>query len=229
MTLVGGSDCYTLAASRWALGLGKEGNMGPSFIDYLISSVQSDLSTQRIEMRRLDTDFESWFLHQGGYLHPSVEIASDSAHGNCVRVKPNHVLFPGSIVVSCPHQLTISWPIISQYHCPDSHSPFTPHIATRLFLMKQRLLQVRSRSWPYIHSLPHTFSTPLWYDDNDLVWLRGTNLGNAKVIREEAWRQEYEEAMGSLFPDASKSEDKHLWTWFVICALQVSLIPTVLK
>ena len=174
-------------------------------------------------------DFESWFLHNGGYLHPSVEIASDDVDGNFARVKQDHVLLPGSIVVSCPHQLIISWPSICQHHFPHSHSPFTPHIAVRLFLMKQRLLQVQSRSWPYINSLPHTFSTPLWYDENDLVWLRGTNLGSAKEIREEAWRQEYENAMQLLFPDSFKSEDKHLWTWFVIYGLNASLILTMLK
>ena len=190
--------------------------MGADFNTWLLASNHSHFPTPKIETSPIGEDFESWFLTNGGYLHPSVEIASDDSDGNSVRVKQNHILSAGSIVVSCPHHLTISWPIINQLHFPDVHSTFTPHVATRLFLVKQRLLKAQSPWWPYINSLPFSFSTPLWYDETDLKWLRGTNLGNAKKIREEAWRQEYENAMQSLFTRGSDSQQQHLWTWFVI-------------
>ena len=205
-----------------------EGNMAADFKAYLLATDHRDHFTTKIKMSGGGDDFESWFLANGGYLHPSIEIASDDSMGNIVRVKENHVLLPGSIVVSCPHHLTISWPIVNQHHFPDVHSTFTPHIATRLFLMKQRLLQAPSPWWPYINSLPRSFSTPLWYDEDDLIWLRGTNLGNAKKIREEAWRQEYENALQSLFANGIDHEQKHLWTWFVFDDLEVLFAFTVL-
>ena len=179
------------------------------------------LSATKIEMSPVGEDFESWFLANGGYLHPSVEIASDNDDGNFVRVKQDHTLLAGSTVVSCPHRLTISWSKINKSHFPAVQCTFTPHVATRLFLMKQRLLKAQCPWSPYINSLPLSFSTPLWYDDNDLIWLRGTNLGNAKGIREEAWRQEYENAMQSLFANGFDSAQKHLWTWFVMNGLEV--------
>ena len=189
--------------------------MGTDFRLWLLASDHCSFSTSKIETSPIGEDFESWFLANGGYLHPSVEIAC-ADHGNLVRVRQDHVLFPGSMIVSCPHQLTISWPGVNHYHFPNVLSALTPHVATRLFLMKQCLLREQSPWWPYINSLPSSFSTPLWYDDNDLLWLRGTNLGNAKQVREEAWRQEYENAMRSLFANGFGVEQKHLWTWFVV-------------
>ena len=190
--------------------------MGADSANWLLSSNHSHSPALKIETSPIGQDFESWFLTNGGYLHPSVEIAVDDHTGSFLRVKQNHILSPDSIVVSCPHHLTISWPIINQLHLPDVHSAFTPHVATRLFLIKQRLLKTESLWWPYINSLPLSFRTPLWYDDNDLIWLRGTNLCNAKKIREDAWRREFENAMQSLFSSESDSQQKNLWTWFVI-------------
>ena len=188
--------------------------MGTDFRTWLLASNPSQFSSTKIEMSSLGEDFESWFLANRGYLHPSVEIASGD-DGNFVRVKRDHVLVPSSMVVSCPHELTISWPGVNQYHFPNIHSTFSPHITIRLFLMKQYLLKEQSPWWPYINSLPRSFSTPLWYDDNDSIWLRGTNLGNAKELREEIWRQEHENAVQSLFASGSGFEQKSLWTWFV--------------
>ena len=194
--------------------------MGADLKTWLLASNHSHSHTSKIQTSPIGEDFESWFLTNGGYLHPSVEVAADDHNGSFLRVKQNHILSPGSLVVSCPHHLTISWPVVNQLHFPDVHSTFTPHVATRLFLIKQRLLKAQSPWWPYINSLPLSFSTPLWYDEDDLLWLRGTNLGNAKKIREKAWRQEYENAMQSLFTRGSDSQQQHLWTWFVIDSLE---------
>lgn len=194
--------------------------MDSEFGLWLLAANDSDFSATNIKTSPVGEDFESWFLLNGGYLHPSVEIAFGH-HGNFLRVKQGHVLLPDSMVVSCPHKLAISWPGVNQNHFAHLHSTFTPHIATRLFLMKQCLLREKSPWWPYINSLPRSFSTPLWYHGNDLIWLRGTNLGNAKVLREEAWRQEHNNAMQILFANGFHSEQRHLWTWFVINALGI--------
>ena len=195
--------------------------MTTDFRAWLFAPDHCGFSTTKFQSSPIAEDFESWFLANGGYLHPSVEIASGNGDGNYVRVKQDAILLPGSIIVSCPHHLTISWPIVNQHHFPEIHSTFSPHVATRLFLIKQRLLKAQSLWWPYINSLPRSFSTPLWYDEDDLVWLRGTNLGNAKEIREEAWRQEYENAMQSLFANGLEFEQRPLWTWFVIGTFEV--------
>ena len=201
--------------------------METDFRLWLIASDQGGCAT-KIETSPPDEGFESWFLANGGYLHPSIEIASGD-DGNHVRVKQDHVLLPGSLVVSCPHELIISWPGVNRHHFPDVHSTLAPYVATRLFLMKQCLLKEQSPWWPYINSLPRSFNTPLWYDENDLVWLRGTNLGNAKEVREEAWRQEYEHVMQSLFAKGLESEQRRLWTWFVISGLRVFCAFTILR
>lgn len=201
--------------------------MGTDFRHWLFATDHRDFTTSKIKSSPIGEDFESWFLTNGGYLHPSVEIASGD-DGNFLRVKEDHVLWSGSMVVSCPHELTISWPGVNQYHYPTIKSTFKPHVATRLFLMKQNLLGDTSPWWPYINSLPRSFSTPLWYDGKDLIWLRGTNLGRAKKVREQAWLQEYENVMQQLFPNGSNLEQKHMWTWFVINHLRATSVPRML-
>ena len=52
--------------------------------------------------------------------------------------------------------------------------------------------------------------TPLFYTEEDRVWIRGTNLEGATAAREAKWRAEWEECVGML--------EKGIWkegTWYV--------------
>ncbi len=142
----------------------------------------------RIEPSSTIVDFETWFLTNGGYIHPSIELASSSSSGNLFRVMPENTVPSASTIVSCPHSLALSWPSAHKFHYPDVQLPLcTQHVATRLFLMKQKLLKDQSPWWPYVKILPETFRTPLYYDFEDCAWIRGTNLGRARKVREDAW------------------------------------------
>lgn len=133
-------------------------------------------------------DFETWFLTNGGYIHPSIEIASSPSCGNFLRVVPENTVHSASTIVSCPHSLALSWPSAHRFHYTDVQLPqCTQHVATKLFLMKQKLLKDQSPWWPYMRTIPETFSTPLYYDSEDCAWIRGTNLGRAGKVRENAW------------------------------------------
>ena len=165
-----------------------------------------------------EKDFEKWFVTNGGYLHPHIVITEDPVAGKSLRVKPEQLIPPDSTLVSCPHHLSLSWPNAHKSHFPQvQHPSCSQHVATRFFLMKQRLLGVTSPWWPYIAMLPLSFNTPLYYDPADMVWIRGTNLGRAKKVREDAWRAEYEEGIKILFPNEIDAEHKELWTWLVQC------------
>ena len=63
---------------------------------------------------------------------------------------------------------------------------------------------------PYIQMLPqpgpYGFETPLYYDDGDRDWIRGTNLEAATTAREKQWRQEYLHFLGLV---ATSGEHKH--------------------
>lgn len=173
----------------------------------------------------MEDDFKRWFLLHGGKFDDHVDIDLDS-NGFYLRVSNEKELSPKSLVVSCPHSLTISWlsvvkdPYFGRLGLKSvEQQGIHQSVFTRFFLVNQFLLQKESLWWPYIRLLPQpaslggNFNTPPWYDSEDLPWIRGTNLEFGTKKLEESWRQEYEAAI-SLF--ASKNfKQMGTWTWFV--------------
>ena len=161
-------------------------------------------------------------------------------HGrHYVRVHPGYLIQEHETIISCPHALTFSlatWgnrdPSVSMSKV-DTRS-LTQTVALRLALMEEYLLGKDSSWWPYINILPQPvpesttpedapkdnitaipkkpFHTPLYFDEDDMLWLDGTNLGSAARQRAGAWKEEFEMAKDALKGlDESK---KALWTRF---------------
>ena len=167
--------------------------------------------------------FKQWFLSKGGYFHPDVDIASNS-NGLYLRTCSQRYLAPGSLVVSCPPCLTISWynatrdPFLGQCDPQNASHNIKQYVLTRFFLVKQFLLQEQSPWWLYIRILPqpddtNRLNTPLWYEFEDFAWIRGTNLELSARNLETAWLEEYEAAM-KVFSLRDSKQTK-LWSWFV--------------
>ncbi|GAQ85843.1 hypothetical protein KFL_002570110 [Klebsormidium nitens] len=55
-----------------------------------------------------------------------------------------------------------------------------------LFVASERAKGVRSFYWPYLRMLPQTFSTPLWYGDEEKAAVAGTRVGAGLRAEEEA-------------------------------------------
>lgn len=174
----------------------------------------------------MEEEFQSWFLNGGGILHSSVEIASDST-GSFLRTRHGQNLSPGSYIVSCPHTLTLSWLNVihgseSFLNCFDMQSAsrlINETVLTRFFLMKQYALKERSFWWPYIQSLPQPnflnhLNMPFWYDAEDLIWIRGTNIEYAMREKEQLWRREFEE--GARLLALEGFDENQNWSWFVL-------------
>lgn len=187
---------------------------GMDFVTWLAADDSCANTSSHIESGSHREDFESWFSTNGGYIHPSIELGSSPLGGNSFHVKPERTISPGSTIVSCPHSLALSWPSAQKFHYPDIQLPAcTQHVATRFFLMKQKLLEERSPWWPYVRMLPENFNTPPYYSPEDFAWLRGTNLGRASELRECDWRGEFDEMMKALLLKGIPDEKKRLWTW----------------
>lgn len=198
--------------------------MSMDFAEWIITYDGSAYSTLQIASDAPDETFEEWFRSNGGYLHPSVEMTSSFTEGNYLRVIEGHTLYPGSTIVSCPHDLTLSWASARKYHFPSIRSTFMSHVATRLFVMKQYLLKESSPWWPYIRSFPQPddndgLRTPMYYDSEDLVWIRGTNLEYARKVREDAWQKEYSNAFQQLFGYRDQCDESKFWTWLVLSSV----------
>ena len=172
----------------------------------------------------MEDDFEQWFLANDGYIHPNVELASDALTGRHMRVVEGKNLAADSLIISCPHELTISWlnvirgsePFLGQFALGEAYYAVNQVVIVRFFLMNEYLKNKSSFWWPYIRSLPqpseaHLLGTPLYYNDNDWAWIRGTNLEHAARKTESMWRLEYDEAMQSLVPMTDSHANE--WTW----------------
>lgn len=172
----------------------------------------------------MEDDFKRWFLAYGGKFDGNVGIDLDSG-GFYLRVTNEKDLSAGTLVVSCPHSLIISWlsvvndPSFSKLDLNSVEQQILHQsVLTRFFLVNQFLLQKESRWWPYVRLLPQpgsarNFNTPLWYNTEDLSWIRGTNLEFGLKKIEESWRQEYDTAI-DLFASRDPRQTK-MWTWFV--------------
>jgi len=168
-------------------------------------------------------DFERWFLTNGGFIHKDVEIVSTS-NGRAVQVRSGSCIEPGTEIVSCPHRCSISYADSRKYGLLSNKisdvSSLPQSVATRLFLVKQYLLQENSFWYPYISILPqphdeNAFNTAICFGKDDEIWLRGTNLGRAAIARKAAWREEFDHAHKLLF--SSADDEASMWTWCVAC------------
>ena len=164
----------------------------------------------RFKINRL----QGWFVEHGGRIHKSLKIIHDDTAGYHLRlhagqelsdVSPNDLVF-------CPLRLSVSVANVKGTGSNWLESFLTrfhdaPEVITRFLLIEQYRLGEDSFWWPYLDMLPkpadhqHSeppFDTPLWFGEDDCIWLGGTNLSAARRLREEAWKREFEEGMALL-------------------------------
>lgn len=172
----------------------------------------------------MDDEFEDWFLANEGFIHSNVEIAWDETYGVHMRVGEGEELPPDSLVVSCPHNLTISWlnviqgseTFLSQFDLDEAYYSVNQVVIVRFFILNEYLKREKSFWHPYLRSLPqpgdkHFSYTPMWYEVGDWPWIRGTDIERVALRTEEQWGKEYEHAMASLTPSAKASTKD--WSW----------------
>lgn len=169
--------------------------------------------------------FKEWFLKGGGQFGQHVELQYDPQRKVHLRVAVDQELLSGSCIVSCPHALTLS-----QFNIREGRSATgdeLPASATneatsisslsllRFFLIEQYHLRTQSFWWPYINLLPdpfaeHPFDTPLYYDDDDLEWVRGTSLEHSRRKTEQLWKDEHAQGLQTL-----RQSNEDIYTWSV--------------
>lgn len=159
-----------------------------------------------IQEDRFET-FRNWFLDNGGVFAKHVDLQYEPARGLHLCTSSDFALQPNDCIVSCPRSLTIS--SINAVEGNDAFINLFENGAIsslnlfRFFLIEQYQLGRLSFWWPYINILPnplteHPFGTPLYYDDDDMRWIRGTSLEHSTRKMEESWRQEHAEGLHQL-------------------------------
>ncbi|KAH0284493.1 SET domain-containing protein [Aureobasidium namibiae CBS 147.97] len=163
--------------------------------------------------------FEEWFRSNGGYLHPSIQLAQDAEQGS--HFQASAVIEPGTHVLTVPHNLAMSnlnAQVDDDFPVFRTHAQqFTVEGLSFFYLMAQWLNKDKSFWKPYLDILPSPergFETPMFYDEDDRQWLEGTDLYPTLLGREAAWTKYWEDGvqvMKSAGVDVTNYTCQH-WT-----------------
>ncbi|PGG99969.1 hypothetical protein AJ80_09255 [Polytolypa hystricis UAMH7299] len=176
-----------------------------------------------------------WGTNLGGGLHKGVELFNDASKGQYLRVKPDWTgttttIPSGTCVAKCPIKATMSTLNLIQgveglpehdFSCPaDFLALVEPEGALAFFLMHERIRGEESFWAPYIRSLPEMeqLTTTQYYEGEDLEWLRGTNLFNAREMRLELWQLKYDQGVRALKGLGVPAADSYSWDLFLWAA-----------
>lgn len=171
------------------------------------------------------TTFLDWFTSNGGFINSLAKL--HHSNGYRLRVKlDGQPIVPdedesASKIIFCSHRLTISFLNAREsmlLQCLKGKG-FSQTIVLRLFLIEQYLLGKQSFWYPYIQCLPSPecrseLHTPMWWEPDELAWLKGTNLGRAAAERKKGWQHEYQSAL-KILRDHNERTAWERWTWLV--------------
>jgi hypothetical protein len=160
-------------------------------------------SDEACEHHPLTEGLIQWFTHHGGQLSPDVRVAYSSARGFHMRATGP---LKSSVVVTCPLKLTLSClnldPEQKEVLCIDSvlqlcRGKIPDHILTYLLLIEQQKKGSESPWHAYIACLPgpESMTTPLWFSDEDIIFLAGTSVAPAAKERKAEYHQQWDHAI----------------------------------
>lgn len=134
-------------------------------------------------------------------LNHQIDVQTiDSEFGSQVRTASE--IPPNSRLLTCPHALAIDYTKVKAHFSPAFVDATTPHAALCMFLVYQWLRGEESFWWPYLRVLPREFDTPLYFEDDDLMWLQGCNLDAKEAEeRKRTWMEELGAAVAALKKD----------------------------
>jgi hypothetical protein len=172
----------------------------------------------------------------GGRLDEHVQFARDDKRGVHIQVKPEWTsgVPPSTCVVKAPLTLTMSYFDAIDYRPSTTDGrqgnetlfssrgvafprsfieAVGPEETTAFFLMGQYLKGTEGFWYPYIRTLPRPdeLTTPLYYDDADLVWLNMTSLAAAREGRLHIWKTNYERGFKALKDSGFVDADRYSW------------------
>ena len=157
--------------------------------------------------------------HAGSHIHPDLQVVYDDSQGYHGRARKK---LATPTVITCPLKLTLSWLNLDHGQTAVVRHIQSPlqavlnrvpnEVLSILVLVEQASLGENSFWHPYIDCLPpsEALTTPLYYTEEDLRWLEGTNVANATRERRQAWQEEWEAAC-SVLKDAGV--DDSIYTW----------------
>ncbi|KAG8726327.1 hypothetical protein FRC12_023496, partial [Ceratobasidium sp. 428] len=157
---------------------------------------------------QLTEDFRAWAAKNQVFIHPSLEfVPSSSGHNIC----SNSGIPPDTKVLSCPFDVAITAPqsraaIESLFQDKAVNIPaiiegwnerqlVCVYIALHFIWTK-----AKGRHQPYLNMLPppSKLLTPLYFNQDELGMLEGSNLHPATLRRLQEWQTEWKQCSEAL-------------------------------
>jgi hypothetical protein len=172
-----------------------------------------------------------WFRENGGRLNEAIEMLHSPDYGYHFIAKSKAINVK-EIACTCPFGLTLSHLNVlpappagvrnysNESVCSKLVDKVDKSTVAAFFLAEQRLKGKDSFWLPYIRLLPNEakITTPLWFKDQELAYLKGTNLFSNDVPREQTsvglqegiYREQWELGIAAL-KNAGESADNFTW------------------
>ncbi|KAK6505329.1 hypothetical protein TWF481_007235 [Arthrobotrys musiformis] len=171
-------------------------------------------------------ELAEWVVQSGGHISDTLEFYKDEENGFSAKIRSdkNEVAENAGealTLVTCPTSLifslanpTPSFPA-SFFEAPS----LSTHAKACFHLCQHLLLKEQSQFWPYIRLLPETFDTPLYFDDDEMERLAGTNLGAGDVVsRKQLWTEEWESGCQLLNDGDVENSQEYTWDLYLRAA-----------
>ncbi|CZR58153.1 uncharacterized protein PAC_08044 [Phialocephala subalpina] len=172
-----------------------------------------------------------WGLWNGIQLHNRVGIYEDPAMGLSFRalgtIPPETQLAVSPPTTALSYLNAVGALDFKNYDSPQFPPEFIgglndkyPYIIGNFFLMQQFLMREKSHWWQYIQTLPQPdqperLATPLWWSDEDLQFLAGTNAELYVERKHKSWTFDYNrgftELRGRLIDADKYTFDLYKW------------------
>ncbi|KAL4736007.1 hypothetical protein BDV11DRAFT_194810 [Aspergillus similis] len=171
-----------------------------------------------------------WMKTHGGSLHENVYISHDDSRGTHIRVKEGGV-FSNTHIIKTPVATTMSYFNAIDFHAGDTHFPahdvkfpssFMEEVGSEevaiFFLIGQYLRGPESFWHPYIRTLPRPGSLttlPYYEEEEDLEWLEGTSLVQARKQKVALLREKYESSSRELRKSGFHDAERYSWNLYL--------------
>ncbi|CAK1364801.1 unnamed protein product [Cercospora beticola] len=154
-----------------------------------------------------------WLSENGGYLHPDIVLEHTDAAG--IRGRASARLDKNARICMIPHSIALS---TLNALVDDSFTVFrsrglAPQAIGHFYLMHQYINRDTSYWKPYLDTLPSPDSellTPLWFDEQDLLWLTETDVLFTAKARQILHENHYNQAIAML---QNAQVDPAPYTW----------------
>lgn len=177
---------------------------------------------------------EKWFIGNNGYLKEDLDLTFDEQNGQHFRATTDVSASEDSVqpLCRCPFSLTLSFLNVletppqsirncsKESNCTYLLDKLPTAAVSHFFLCEQKLLGEKSFWEPYISALPgeNDMTTPWWFDNEDLMWLLGTNIHLSTEVeksgvemRRAMWKEHWETGVTVLKEAGANVEGFSWW------------------